>query len=77
MEEKAWMFCQPGLDFGMVMSGVVVQNEMKIEVFRRVSIYSAQELKEFLMAVMGKHCPITLPSRVLSAANSVVVPLRL
>ena len=51
MKDEATVFCQPGFDRRVIMSGVVVQNEMKIEILRRVSIYGAQKLEEFLMAV--------------------------
>ena len=51
MEEEARVFCDPFFDGGMAMSRVVVQNQMKIKGLGRLSINTAQEPKEFLMAM--------------------------
>jgi hypothetical protein len=57
----------------MLMGTIVVHHEMKFYRDRELGIQAFQELEELLMAVPG----ITLPCATSSAANRVVVPLRL
>ncbi len=45
--------CQPSLDLGMLMRGVVVDDEMNIEVSGDVGLDGAQELKELLVTMTG------------------------
>ncbi len=45
--------CQPSLDLGMLMRGVVVDDEMNIEVSGHVGLDVAQELEELLVTMTG------------------------
>ncbi len=45
--------CQPSLDLGLLMRGVVVDDEMNIEVSGDVGLDGAQELKELLVTMTG------------------------
>ena len=51
---EARMALQPGLDLGMLVGGVVVGDQVHVEVLRRLGIDPAQELEPFLMA-MARH----------------------
>ena len=68
---------QPPLDLGMLVRGVVVHDQVQVQVRRRLFVDQLQELDPLLMPMRGMQVPITLPSGILKAANKVVVPLRL
>jgi len=61
---------EPFFDLGMLVGPVVVENKVKVQVFRGLAVDLDEKLDELLM-------PMTFPSRMLSAANRVVVPWRL
>ena len=67
---------EPGSDLGMLVSGVVVDDEMDVELGWHVGLDVTQEGEELLMAMAGLHWAMTAPSSTLRAANSVVVPWR-
>ena len=46
---EAGMALEPRLDLGMLVGGVIVDNEMEIKLFGRAAIDGAQEAQEFLM----------------------------
>ena len=48
---EARMFCQPRLDLGMLVGGVVVGDQMQVELLGRLGVDTAQEFQPFLMAV--------------------------
>ena len=68
---------QPALHVGMVVGGVVVQDQVYRKVFGHFAIDRAEELQELLVPVPGQTLPITVPVSTSIAANNVVVPLRL
>jgi len=69
------MPCGPGEHVGVFVCGVVVDDEMKLLVFRGLAVDQTQELEPLLMAVAIMQAAISLPSSVFSARpNSVVVP---
>ncbi len=53
MNVKSGTPCQPSLDLGLLMRGVVVDDEMNIEVSGDVGLDVAQELKELLVTMTG------------------------
>ena len=59
MNVKSGTPCQPSLDLGMLMRGVVVDDKMKIEVTGDVGLNVAQELEELLVTMtrlaLGHH----------------------
>ena len=42
---------EPSLDLRMLVSGVVVDDQMQIETFRRIAVDGAQEAQKLLMAM--------------------------
>ena len=48
---EAGVFCQPFLDLGMLVRGVVVDDQVQIQRFWRLPVELAQETEEFLMPV--------------------------
>ena len=77
MNVKSGTPCQPSLDLGMLMRGVVVDDEMNIEVTGDVGLDVAQEREELLVMMTDLHWVITAPVAMSRAANRVVVPSRL
>jgi hypothetical protein len=78
VEMEAGVFREPRLDVGVFVGAVVVDDQVEFAVTGKLAVEGAEELEELSWwRWRGRHCPITLPSRTLSAANSVVVPLRL
>ena len=59
------------------MRRMVIQDHMHLNAFRNCSIRGVQELQELLAPVRGQAAPMTVPVSTCSAANHVVVPLRL
>ena len=77
MERPARMVGDPFDDVGLFVGGIVVDDGVDDFSGRDGALDGVEEANEFLMA-MPCHAPsITVPSRMLSAANRVVVPLRL
>ena len=68
---------KPGANFGVLVRGVVINDEMQIEVGRNALIEVPQEGEELLMTVPGLDWVMTLPFCTSRAANSVVVPWRM
>ena len=71
---------QPSPDLRMLMSRVVVHNQVEVQFGRRLGVDLLEELDELLMTVPRHalmHWAINCPSSTFSAANSVVVPFRL
>ena len=78
MEDPARMIRQPFPDLGMLVGGVVVDDGVDDLAGRDGALDGVEETDEFLMAMLlGMQRPMTVPSRILRAANRVVVPLRL
>ena len=68
---------QPLFDLGVLVCGVVVDDQMDIERLGQLAFEPAREGKVLLRRWRFMHWPMTLPSSRFKAANSVVVPLRL
>ena len=68
MEYPSGMACQPCLELGMFVGGIVVDDGMDHLAFRNGALDFIEKANELLMAV---------PSSTLRAVNNVVVPLRL
>ena len=67
---------EPSSDFGMLVGGVVVDDEMDVELGRHIGLDVAQEGEELLMAMAGFALGDDRAIDTLRAANSVVVPWR-
>jgi len=69
--------CEPGPDLGMLVGGVIVDDEVDVERFGDVGVDVAQEGQELLVAMtsfaLGR---VTRPVATSRAANRVVVPCR-
>jgi len=69
---------QPLLHDRMLVRRIVVGDEVQRLVLGRLAVDLAQELQPFSVGVCrGWHWPMTWPLSTFSAANNVVVPLRL
>ena len=68
---------EPGQHLGMLVRGVVVDDQVELSHGRGLAVNLVEEADEFLMPVARHACPMTLPWSTSSAANSVVVPFRL
>jgi len=77
MEDPARVIGKPLPDLGMLMGGVVVGDGMDDPTGPDSALDGVEELDELLVGVVGMQRPTTVPSRMLRAANRVVVPLRL
>ena len=78
MQMEAWVLGEPGVDVGVLVGLVVVDDQVQLELARELAVESAQELQELLVAVAGQALRRSPTRRnVLSAANRVVVPCRL
>ena len=75
MEVEAHVLAQPPLDVVVLVASIVIEDHVDWDASGNVSVDVAQELQEFSLSVPGRPAPITVPSRTLSAANRVVVPL--
>ena len=71
------MPAEPGLDPWMFVGSVIAHDQMQLESGRSFAVDLLEEADKFLMPVAGIQSPITWPSSMLRAANSVVVPWRL
>ena len=67
---------EPSSDLGMLVAGVVVDDEMDVELVRHIGLDVAQESEELLMTMARFALAMTVPSSTLRAANRVVVPWR-
>jgi hypothetical protein len=67
VEYEPWMFIDPFESLGMLMSGIVVDDDMNRFAPGHLGIDDVEKADELLMAM-------TLPSNTSSAANSVVTP---
>ena len=78
VHDEARMLGQPGLHVGVGVRGVVVHDQMQLQVLGRLAVDQPQELQPLLVPVprLGTWRS-RVPSSVFSAANSVVVPWRL
>ena len=77
VDVESGMSSHPGFDPRVFVSCVIVHDKMQIEIGRRLGVDLVEKTNEFLVSMTRMQSPITLPSSMLSAANSVVVPLRL
>ena len=77
MEHPSWVIGEPLFDLGMLVRGVVVGDGMDDLAGPDGALDGIEEFDEFLVGVARMQRPTTVPSRMLSAANRVVVPLRL
>ena len=77
MDVESGMSSRPGLDPRVFVGCVIVHDQMQIEMGRRLGVDLVEETNKFLVSMSAMQSPITLPSSMLRAANSVVVPLRL
>ena len=77
MEVKARMPGKPGLDAWMLVGRIIIGDAVNIQLLRRCPIDSLQEFEELLMTVPRQTLADNLAFRISSAANNVVVPLRL
>src|SRR3954468_3869839 len=78
VQVKSRMPLEPALYRGGLVGGIIVGDEMQVEIGRCPFVDGAEEAEEFAMPVTGgMHSPMTVPSSMLRAANRVVVPLRL
>jgi len=77
VEVETRMGLEPALHGRGFMGGVVVNHEMKVETLWGLLIDQLEKAQELAMPMARQAVPMTLPSSMLSAANKVVVPLRL
>ena len=77
MECPARMIGEPFEDLGLFVGGIVVDDGVDDFSGRHGALDGVEEANELLVAMRLMQRPITVPSRMLSAANRVVVPLRL
>ena len=75
MERPARMIGQPFEDVGLFVGGIVVDDGVDDFSGRNSALDGIEEADELLVAMPSLQR--TVPSRMLSAANRVVVPLRL
>ena len=77
MEGPARMACEPDLDVLVLVSGVVVEDDMDRDAGGYRARDAVEESRERLVAMPTGVPAMTVPSSTVRAANSVVVPLRL
>src|SRR6201993_2240044 len=70
VEMEARMRLEPALHAGGLVGGIVVDDQVKVEIGRGLLIDEFEKAQELAV-------PMARPSSMLSAANKVVVPLRL
>ena len=71
------MPAEPGANSGLLVGGVVVEDDVDGPFGGQLGRDGVQEMDALLMAMRCIVRPITDPSSTLSTANSVVLPLRL
>ena len=77
VEHPSRMAGEPGLDLGMLVRGVVVEDRVDQFAGRHRALDGIEEPDEFLMGVALHAAAEDMPSSTLRAANRVVVPWRL
>ncbi len=77
VQVEAWVAQQPAMDERRLVSAVIVQDEVHVQVGWHLRMDAVQELAELGRAMAGWSSPITLPVATSKAANSEVVPWRL
>ena len=77
MHVESWMLVQPRLHSGVLVSGVIVGNQVERLALGGLAINLAQQLQPYDVRVALLALPMTRASSTLSAANRVFVPLRL
>ena len=77
VQVEARMCPEPALYRRGLVSGIVVDDQMKIEIGGVCGSISLRKRRNSRWRWRGRHVPMTLPSSMFSAANRVVVPLRL
>ncbi len=77
MHVESWMLVQPRLHSGVLVSGVIVGNQVQRLALGGLAINLAQQLQPYDVRVALLALPMTRASSTLSAANRVFVPLRL
>ncbi len=68
---------RPALNRRVFLGGLVVDDKVELFVGGRLAIDETPELQPLLMAMTVMQVAITVPSKVLRAANNVVIPCRL
>ena len=66
--------CEPSPDFGVFVSGVVIDDEVDVEVARHTAVDLTQESEKLLMTVSPFAACDDFPGGDIERANSVVVP---
>ena len=77
VEAKALLRFEPTHHLSALVGAVVVHNEVNLQIRRHCLFPLGEELDKLPTAMTGRQHPITLPLRMLNAANRVVVPCRL
>ena len=77
VQVKARMPLEPALYRRGLVGGIIVDDEMQVEMGRRPFVDGLEEAEELAMPVAGHALPDDGTVGMLSAANRVVVPLRL
>ena len=77
MQDEAFVSCQPAFHGRCFVGGVVVEDQMQIEMGGGLAINLLEEGQELVCSRRARHSPMTLPVAMSSAAKSVVVPLHL
>ena len=65
------MLGQPGLDVGVLVGGVVVQDQMHVQPCRPLGVNDLRNLRNSVCRCFGRQDPITLPVSTSKAANNV------
>ena len=78
MQVEPGVFVQPLADVVVLVGGVVVQDQVDLQVLGHLAVDGLEEFQTTPDAGAGAvHCPMTMPVSTFSAANRVVVPWRL
>jgi hypothetical protein len=77
VEGPARVAGEPGSNLGVLVDGIVVEDDVDGLALGHLALDGVEETDEFLVTVAAMLRPMTLPSSTLSAAKSVVVPFLL
>ena len=77
VQMEARMPLEPALYRGGLVGGIIIDDQMQVENGQRPLVDGLEKAEELAMPVAGHAFAMTVPSSMLSAANRVVVPLRL
>ena len=69
MQVEAGVLVQPLLHVGVLVSAVVVQDQVDVQALGNLSVDGAQELQELLGGGRGSGCARSMPSNAFNAAN--------